>query len=78
MKNYLRVSFEEVEQHPHLKKLIQEGVEVRVDAAMFDFCCIPDDHINIDIIVLMVGHASWIKESDLPKTSMITIRELFE
>jgi len=78
MKNYLRVSFEDVETYPHLKELIQEGVEVRVDAAMFDWCAIPDDHINIDVIVLMVGHASWIKESDLPKTSMITVRELFE
>ena len=76
--NYLRVSFEQVENHPHLKELIQEGVEVRVDAAMFDFCCIPEDHQNISTILLILGEAHWIPKENLPKTSMITIRELFE
>lgn len=77
MMHYIRVSFEDVENHPHLKELIQEGSEVRVDAAMFDWVAVPENHPNIDVILLMLGHASWIRESDLPNTTSLTIRELF-
>ena len=73
---YLRVSFEDVIRHPHLKTLVkQHDGEVIVDAAMFDWVAVPETHSNIDTIVLMLNQVTWIDSNSLPYTTSISIRE---
>lgn len=72
---YLRVSAMDAFAYPHLRTLVSEFNEGnKLDIAMFDWIAVPEDHPNLDAIMLMLDRIDWIDGEHLPQTDTISLR----